>query len=63
MGAEALQESLTKVVIRNERGNSNGYHWAEFAEGVLTLDHEPTTNTNEVERRADSVRTLLENSL
>ena len=63
MGAEALQESLSKIVIQNQRDNSNGHYWAEFNEGVLTLDHKPMTNTEQVTNRTNSVRTLLENSL
>lgn len=44
MGAEALKESLKRIIITNEAGISLGSQWSEFSDGVLKLDHKPHTN-------------------
>ncbi len=63
MGKEALQGTLKNIVIQNTADCSNGSRWAAFADGVITLDHKPTTNVDNIKERTDSLTTLLENSL
>ncbi len=46
MGAEALKESLKKIVITNDGNNSNGNKWCQYENGVLTLTHKPTSNVS-----------------
>jgi hypothetical protein len=63
MGKEALAEGLKQIVITNEQGIYYGDRWATFADGVLTLDHEPATNIHQVADRVEGVVLLLEKSL
>jgi hypothetical protein len=65
MGAQALKDSLKKIVIENEGSKSNEYEWCTFEEGVLRLNHEPHTNNEGYsgKTRLESLVTLLENSL
>jgi hypothetical protein len=62
MGREALQASLSKVVVRN----SDQYFSPSgitFADGVLTFDHKSDTNTHHVEERTKALQALLEGAL
>lgn len=63
MGKEAIAQELEKLVIKNEEGISSGSRWATFEDKVLTLDHKPCTNINQIQDRTKAVQTLLENSL
>lgn len=62
MGKTALREGISKVVIRNtdaffdERGIS-------FADGVLTFDHKPYSNIDEIEVRTKGLLAALESGL
>ncbi|WP_205519462.1 hypothetical protein [Pyxidicoccus caerfyrddinensis] len=60
LGRESLQGSLKRVVIRNSAGNSSASSLATFRDGVLTLDHEPATNVDEVEDRQQAIQKALE---
>lgn len=62
MGAKALQSGLKKVMIQNTSGHYNP-EGITFAAGVLTIDHQPTTNMDNVRDRAAKVQSLLENGL
>ena len=61
-GRETLKSSVKKIVIQNTTGCYYGDRGASFEEGVLTLDHEPLTNTN-AEDRKKGVVALLESKL
>lgn len=63
MGKEALKGALKKVVINSSQGVYSGEQIATFEGGVLTLDHEPTTNIDEVAARAKGIQATLEKSL
>lgn len=60
LGRESLQGSLKRVIIRNSAGNSSASSVATFRDGVLTLDHEPATNVDEVEDRQQAIQKALE---
>lgn len=62
LGRESLQGSLKRVVIRNTAGNAYASSVATFQRGVLTLDHEPATNVDEVKDRQDAIQTALESA-
>ncbi|TXD41170.1 hypothetical protein FRC96_04725 [Lujinxingia vulgaris] len=62
MGKEALQEGVEKVVITNTDAYAN-HRGFSFNEGVLTLDHKPTYNIDNVQERVKALTTLLENNL
>jgi uncharacterized membrane-anchored protein YjiN (DUF445 family) len=63
MGKEAIQETLKKVVIQDEIHTATPSRWSKFEDGVLTLDHMPTTNLGQIQDRTEAVQNLLENSL
>ncbi len=63
MGKEALQGSLKKIVIQNTTGAYYGDRWASFENGVLTLDHLPTTNADSIQERTDGLVQTLEKKL
>ncbi len=63
MGKEALQGSLKKIIIQNTTGAYYGDRWASFENGVLTLDHLPTTNADSVQERTDGLVQTLEKNL
>jgi hypothetical protein len=63
MGQEALKGSLKKIVIQNTNGTYSGERWAHFADGVLTLDHEPTTNVDSIDDRTNGLTQVLEKAL
>ena len=62
MGKEALQESLKSVAFKH-----TGDHWGlegiKFDGGVLTVDHAPITNIDDIKQRADKITEILEKSL
>ena len=60
LGRESLQGSLKHVIIRNTTGTSSASSVATFQDGVLTLDHEPVTNVDEVKERQEAIQQALE---
>lgn len=63
MGKEAIQESLDKVIIKDESDISNGNSWSNFENKVLTLDHSSIYNIRDVEERTEGLTKTLENGL
>ncbi len=63
MGKAALKGALKKVVIKNAQNVYYGDRIATFEGGVLTLDHEPTTNIDDVADRAKGIQATLEKNL
>jgi hypothetical protein len=63
MGKEALKEALKKVVIKNEGGNVYGSNAYSFNGGVLTIDHEPFSNIDNVTERSMELGKLLMKNL
>jgi SAM-dependent methyltransferase len=62
LGKSALKAGLTKVVIKNE-GDYLSRAGLAFADGVLTLDHQPQASTSEVEEQARGIEKLLKSGL
>ncbi|MFP2907863.1 hypothetical protein ACLESD_23010, partial [Pyxidicoccus sp. 3LFB2] len=60
LGRETLRGSLKRVVIRNNAGNASASSVATFQDGVLTLDHEPVTNVDDVKDRQEAIQKALE---
>lgn len=54
LGQEALEASLDRVELTNDEGYWNG-RGVSFADGVLTIDHEPSVNVDQVDERTDAV--------
>ena len=63
MGKEALKEALKKVVIKNEAGNVYGSNAYSFNEGVLTIDHQPFSNIDNITERSMELSKLLMKNL
>ena len=63
MGRAAIKEGIKKIVIQNEANNKNPDRWAVLKDGVLTLDHLPTTNVQDRVLRGDKLGTMLEQKL
>jgi hypothetical protein len=62
LGRTAAREGLKKIIIRNteEYYSTRGF---TFADGVLTLDHQPHTNVDDIEERAKGLQQILESGL
>ena len=50
-------------MIKNEEGISYAGKWAKFSDGVLTHDHQPCTNIDDIKDRAKALQSLLEENL
>lgn len=62
LGATALREGLTGIVITNVGGNFDAGGFS-FGGGVLTLDHRPDTNVDYGDERRSALQRLLEDGL
>jgi hypothetical protein len=62
MGKDALKSALKSVVFCNRGSNFSGSGFT-FEGGILTLDHEPCTNVDNVNERTDYIVKLIESSL
>jgi len=60
---EVIQESLKKVVIQNYSDNHRCDRFAEFKKGILTLNHSPITNVDDVDGRASNIQFIVEKEL
>lgn len=62
MGKSALKDALKKVVIKN---SSNSYSPSKFSftDGILVIDHSPTTNLGDIKDRSSKLVKLLEAGL
>ncbi|HYH97872.1 hypothetical protein [Hyalangium sp.] len=60
LGREVLRSALKRVVIRNTTGAASGTSMVRFQDGVLTLDHEPVTNVDNLEDRQEHIQKALE---
>ncbi|HRP31956.1 MAG TPA: hypothetical protein PKV73_08695 [Agriterribacter sp.] len=59
LGKDGLKETLKKVVIKNEGGYYSPGSAISFEGGVLTIDHEPVSNINDIDQRANAIANLL----
>ncbi len=59
MGVEALREKLKQVVFTNKASNYYPDSAITWADGTLTIDHEPTTNVADVDARKAFIASLL----
>lgn len=63
MGKEALKEALKKVVIKNEGEIYYGSKAYTFDGGVLTIDHQPFSNMDNISERSEELSKLLMKNL
>jgi hypothetical protein len=62
MGRKALAEGLTRVVVKNSN-HIYGGKGIVFEDGVLTIDHLPVTNIDDVQIRTTRIVQVLEDGL
>ncbi|WP_211194321.1 hypothetical protein [Pyxidicoccus fallax] len=60
LGREFLKGALKRILIRNTNDTSYAGNVATFKEGVLTLDHQPFTNVDDVKDRQEAIQKTLE---
>jgi hypothetical protein len=63
MGKEALKEVLKKVIVKNEGGFYSASSAYAFADGVLTIDHQPFNNIDNITERSTVLGELLMKNL
>lgn len=63
LGREALAAGLTKIVFRNSAGHYSPEAAASFADKVLTVDHSPASNVDDIASRTAYLTRLLEKGL
>lgn len=63
MGKEAVKSSLKKIVLCNKSGKYSPASAISFTDGVLTIDHEPTSNVADIDDRKKVVVDLISKSL
>jgi hypothetical protein len=59
LGKEALKATLKKIVIKNEGDIYSASYAYAFNNGVLTIDHKPFTNIDNIEDRSKELSNLL----
>jgi len=63
LGKEALKGTVKKVIIKNEGNFGSGKSAYSFSDGVLTIDHSPITNINEVAERTKYLAQFLSSKM
>lgn len=63
MGKDALKGALKKVIIKNRGGHYSAPSCYEFANGILTVDHEAASNVDNVSERSRELQKMLEAKL
>jgi hypothetical protein len=63
LGCDALRQKLTRIVVTNSSGNFQSTGMAMFDDGVLTIDHVPHSNVNDIGPRVLALVQLLEANL
>jgi hypothetical protein len=63
MGKEALKGALKKIIIKGDGGKYSAPGCYTFAEGVLTFDHNSTSNVGNGRERATELQKMLEKVL
>ncbi|MFK7159458.1 hypothetical protein V6U78_00215 [Marinospirillum sp. MEB164] len=58
-----IKEGVKKVIIQNTSDNWSSSRFAEFKEGVLTLDHSPITNIHHEADRQANIKEVVEKGL
>ncbi|TSE08573.1 MULTISPECIES: hypothetical protein [Aquimarina] len=63
MGKEALQETLVKIVIKDDNDIYSANRCYAFVDGVLTVDHSSYSNVGNVDERTSALVEILESQL
>jgi hypothetical protein len=62
MGKEALKGGLKKVILCNTK-DASSYRGFSFEDGVLTIDHRPTSNVDDIDERTKGIQEMVEKKL
>lgn len=63
LGKEAIKNALKKIVIKNEGAVYYAENAYTFDNGVLTIDHEPCTNIDDIKERTGVLSKLLSSKI
>ena len=63
MGKDALQAALKKIVIKNTGDHFSAPSCFDFSGNILTFDHKPVSNVDDVKDRANGLQEILEKAL
>ncbi|HVV86594.1 MAG TPA: hypothetical protein VHE35_26230 [Kofleriaceae bacterium] len=63
LGKDALKAGLKRIVLRNSSGSYSPEGAISFTGGVVTIDHTPTSNVDDVDARAEQLTKILEKAL
>ena len=59
LGKEALKETVKKIVIKNENENYSYNNAYTLDNGVLTIDHQPNCNIDDIAGRSEELIKFL----
>lgn len=59
LGREALKKGLSQVTIKNA-GDVGSTAGISFYNGILTIDHSPVANVDDIDVRASHIQKILE---
>jgi len=63
LGKEALKETVKKIVIKNEGGFYSAGSAYSFENGVLTIDHQPVSNIDDISDRSSHLEKFLSSKM
>jgi hypothetical protein len=63
LGKEAVQGGLKKIIFRNSRDAYSAESAIDFTAGDLTIDHDPSSNVDDVDARAKHLIKIVERAL
>ncbi len=63
MGKDALKAALKKIIIKNTDSHYSAPGCYKFENGVLTFDHQPCSNVDDIKDRARELQKMLEAKL
>ena len=63
MGKQALKDGLKRIVMKNSSDHYSPSSAFKFEQGVLTMDHSPYYNQDDINDRRDELRKIMEKGL
>jgi hypothetical protein len=63
MGKDAIKAGVKEIHILNKSGNYSPGRAITFQNGILTIDHEPTSNMQDIADRTKTLVSVIENGL
>jgi hypothetical protein len=63
IGRDAIKEGFHKLILSNTRGAYSADSAISFTAGELTIDHDPGSNVDDVDERANHIVKIVERAL